>query len=53
MRQNLKPQVNNGQAKLFTEFSKPAHSRLEIHRHCLYQPAMKLIRNKRVTIGPL
>lgn len=39
--------------KAFTEFSKPAHSRLEIRQHCLYQPAMKLIRNKRVTIGPL
>jgi hypothetical protein len=45
--------LNIGQAKLFAEISKATHSRLEIRRHCLYQPAMKLIRDRRITTGPL
>ncbi len=47
------PPVNNKQAKLFAEISKAAYSRLEIRQHCLYQPAMKLIRHRRVMFGPL
>ncbi len=43
----------DAQAKIFAEILKPPHSRLEIRRHCLYQPAMKLIRDMRVTIVPL